>query len=321
MAAPISGAPTLTTTDSADEPGMKRTRLNEASDALSQVRLRARSLRCSPGWPMLTLSYAALVVCLAQALACPPAHGDASAPKAPSGAGAPLLNTSASAEYYRFPLTREPTLFHAALAVCPTLALACPPAHGDASAPKASSGAGAPLPNTSASADHYRFPLTREPNFIYQPPALCSGTERAGATTAYPANLPHYHYTFTSYLRWWLLPQLPATLLEERGVEEPARADGTTAPPSPSHSTGPACFNSNFKQVRGPNCYAKSRAPNRSMIVISRPRPTSRVEDLHLAILQSQVCTYGDNILQCPLPSAICCQAEPSKYDIDSPVV
>src|SRR6056297_1042076 len=106
MAAPISGAPTLTTTDSADEPGMKRTRLNEAFDALSQVRLRARSRRCSPGWPMLTLSYAALVVCLAQALACPPAHGDASAPKAPSGAGAPLLNASASAEYYRFPLTR-----------------------------------------------------------------------------------------------------------------------------------------------------------------------------------------------------------------------
>src|SRR6056297_2167389 len=108
MAAPISGAPTLTTTDSADEPGMKRTRLNEAFDALSQVRLRARSLRCSPGWPILTLIYAALAVCLALALACPPAHGDASAPKAPSGAGAPLPNTSAPADHYRFPLTREP---------------------------------------------------------------------------------------------------------------------------------------------------------------------------------------------------------------------
>ena len=128
MAAPISGAPTLTTTDSADEPGMKRTRLNEAFDALSQVRLRARSLRCSPGWPILTLIYAALAVCLALALACPPAHGDASAPKAPSGAGAPLPNTSASADHYRFPLMREPTLIHAALAVCLTLALACPPA-------------------------------------------------------------------------------------------------------------------------------------------------------------------------------------------------
>src|SRR6056297_383832 len=118
MATPISGAPTLTTTDSADKPGMMRTRLDEAFDALSQVRLRARSLRCSPGsgWPMLTLSYAALVVCPALALACPPAHGDASAPKAPSGAGAPLPNTSASADHYRFPRTREPTLFHAALA-------------------------------------------------------------------------------------------------------------------------------------------------------------------------------------------------------------
>src|SRR6056297_3642900 len=210
MAAPISGAPTLTTTDSADEPGMKRTRLNEAFDALSQVRLRARSRRCSPGWPMLTLSYAALVVCLALALACPPAHGDASAPKAPSGAGAPLLNTSASADHYRFPLVRERTLLHAALAVCLNLALACPPAHGDASAPKAPSGAGAPLPNTSASADHYSFPLTREPNFIYQPPALCSSTEQERATTAYPANLPHY--TFTSYPRWWLLPADPSPI-------------------------------------------------------------------------------------------------------------
>src|SRR6056297_1383368 len=111
---------------------MKRTRLNEAFDALSQVRLRARSLRCSPGWPILTLIYAALAVCLALALACPPAHGDASAPKAPSGAGAPLPNTSASADHYRFPLVREPTLLHAALAVCLNLALACPPAHGDA---------------------------------------------------------------------------------------------------------------------------------------------------------------------------------------------
>src|SRR6056297_1493312 len=118
MAAPISGAPTLTTTDSADEPGMKRTRLNEAFDALSQVRLRARSRRCSPGWPMLTLSYAALVVCLAQALACPPAHGDASAPKAPSGAGAPLPNTSASADHYRFPLTREPNFIYQPPALC-----------------------------------------------------------------------------------------------------------------------------------------------------------------------------------------------------------
>src|SRR6056297_811267 len=169
MATPISGAPILTTTDSADEPGMKRTRLNKAFDALSQVRLRARSLRCSPGWPTLTLIYAALAVCLALALACPPAHGDASAPKAPSGAGAPLPNTSASADHYRFPLMREPTLIHAALAVCPTLALlARQPAHahGDVSAPKAPSGAGAPLPNTSAPADHYRFPLTREPNFM-----------------------------------------------------------------------------------------------------------------------------------------------------------
>src|SRR6056297_3996066 len=124
MATPISGAPTLTTTDSADEPGMMRTRLNEAFDALSQVRLRARSPRCSPGWPMLTLSYAALVVCLALAQACPPAHGDASAPKAPSGAGAPLLNTSASADHYRFPLTREPDSMSGStsrIAPCPSI--------------------------------------------------------------------------------------------------------------------------------------------------------------------------------------------------------
>src|SRR6056297_3710345 len=218
MAAPISGAPTLTTTDSADEPGMKRTRLNEAFDALSQVRLRARSRRCSPGWPMLTLSYAALVVCLAQALACPPAHGDASAPKAPSGAGAPLLNTSASAEYYRFPLTREPTLFHAALAVCPTLALACPPAHGDASAPKAPSGAGAPLPNTSASADHYRFPLTREPNFM-------SATTRTVLCLAHSKSRSQHFSSnkltsiLTSYLRWWPCPscQRPSFRGKRRG--------------------------------------------------------------------------------------------------------
>src|SRR6056297_3206844 len=184
MAAPISGAPTLTTTDSADEPGMKRTRLNEAFDALSQVRLRARSLRCSPGWPILTL-----------------------------------------------------ILIYAALAVCLALALACPPAHGDASAPKAPSGAGAPLPNTSASADHYRFPLTREPNFMSATTRTVLWLwHRAGASTSHPTNLPP---SFTSYLRWWLLPQLPATLLPRKEAWRSRREP--TAPPSPSHSTGPAC--------------------------------------------------------------------------------
>src|SRR6056297_2772909 len=101
MATPIAGAPTLTTTDSADEPGNKRSRLNEAGDAQTQARSRARSLHYSPGWPLRSPQTAALAVCLALAQACPPAHGDASAPKAPSGAGAPLLNTSASADHYR----------------------------------------------------------------------------------------------------------------------------------------------------------------------------------------------------------------------------
>ena len=193
MAAPISGAPTLTTTDSADEPGMKRTRLNEAFDALSQVRLRARSLRCSPGWPILTLIYAALAVCLALALACPPAHGDASAPKAPSGAGAPL-------------------------------------------------------PNTSASADHYRFPLTREPNFMSATTRTVLW-HRAGANNAYLANLPPLYLHLVSQMVA-LAPAASDPPSEERDVEEPARADGTTKPKPLDRPC-----ELEFKQVRGPNGY------------------------------------------------------------------
>src|SRR6056297_1772473 len=198
MAAPISGAPTLTTTDSADEPGMKRTRLNEAFDALSQVRLRARSLRCSPGWPILTLIliYAALAVCLALALACPPAHGDASAPKAPSGAGAPLPNTSASADHYRFPLTREPKLMSA---------------------------------------------TTRT--------VLCLAHSRsqagAGASTSHPTNLPPSSPRTSD---GGPAPAASDPHSEERDVEEPARADGTTKPKPLDRPC-----ELEFKQVRGPN--------------------------------------------------------------------
>src|SRR6056297_601338 len=61
----------------------------------------------------------------------------------------------------------------AALAACLALALACLPAQGEASAPKAPSGAGAPLPNTSASADNYRFPQMREPTSLTKPVTTC----------------------------------------------------------------------------------------------------------------------------------------------------
>src|SRR6056297_1692294 len=118
MATPIAGAPTLTMADAADEPGVKRARLNEAGGAQTQVRLRARATLCSPGWPQPAPNTAALAACLALALACLPAQGEASAPKAPSGAGAPLPNTSASADHYRFPQMREPTSLTKPVTTC-----------------------------------------------------------------------------------------------------------------------------------------------------------------------------------------------------------
>ena len=109
MAAPFVGAPALTKADMDMEVNSKRACLNKQGDAHSQVQLRARSLHCPPGGPLLTHKTAALAVWLGLALACAHATGDASAPKAPSGAGAPLLNTSAQADHYRNPPRWEPT--------------------------------------------------------------------------------------------------------------------------------------------------------------------------------------------------------------------
>ena len=108
MAAPFADASALTKADTDPEVGIKRAHLKEQGDARSQVHLRARTSPDSPDRPSWTHKRAALALGLALALIHTQAPGDASALKAPFGAGAPLLTTTAQAVHYRGPPRWKP---------------------------------------------------------------------------------------------------------------------------------------------------------------------------------------------------------------------
>jgi hypothetical protein len=112
MAPPRSGAPPTDTFDPMNEAGAKRQRPDRANEAQTQVRSRPRARPHKACWPgcATILAAMALWLGLGLGLASESAKGDVSAAKAPSGAAAPLLNTSASAVNHLPPHPRWPNI-------------------------------------------------------------------------------------------------------------------------------------------------------------------------------------------------------------------
>jgi hypothetical protein len=112
MAPPRSGAPPTDTFDPMDEAGAKRQRPgpDRANEAQTQVRSRPRARPHKACWPGCATFLAAMALWLGLGLASEFAKGDVSAAKAPSGAAAPLLNTSASDINHLPPHPRWPNI-------------------------------------------------------------------------------------------------------------------------------------------------------------------------------------------------------------------